>query len=682
MRFVYPEFLYALSLLAVPVIVHLFNFRRFKKVFFTNVRFLKEIKEETTTRSKLKHLLVLLMRLLAVTFLVLAFAQPFRPSDRSLATGGTKALSIYVDNSFSMESASREGSYLDEAKKRAREIALSGNPSDQYQLLTNDFEARHQRLLGREQFLAWIDEIRISPATRRLSDVIARQMDMLAASDARDKAAYCISDFQETQADLLKVRGDTTVRTYLVPVTVQPAGNVYIDSCWFTSPVVQADVPIELNARLVNASDQDVDNVQLKLLVNGVQKSLAGVSLASGASAVSHLTFTVTQPGIKKGELEITDHPIVFDNTWFFSFVLDENRKLASIDGGTASAALKALFAAEPYFRLTPTPMGRIDYSSLPESQAVFLNELPDIPSGLADELEKYVRGGGTVVVFPDTAFDPGSYNRFLTALDADTFTGLNTNPDKVDRLTTESPLFADVFERRQNPDDNLDLPVALQHFELSAGLRTTREVIMRLQGGSPFMCAYTAGEGTLYVFTVPPDPAFGNFTRHALFVPVVYRIALLSGTNQKLFYRLGDDEPVTAGGRMAGETVFHLVNRDMGVDVIPEVRPQGNQVRVVLHDAVREAGIYDLTLNGEPVSALAFNYDRAESSLHFLSREGIAEAIGRNASAHMQLIEPGAGDLTARLVSLHEGTRYWKICVALALLFLAAEVVLLRFWK
>ena len=84
MQFLYPTFLYALLALAIPIIIHLFFFRRFKKVYFTNVRFLKEIKEETSARQRLKNLLVLLMRLLAMAALVLAFAQPFLPQDLSL----------------------------------------------------------------------------------------------------------------------------------------------------------------------------------------------------------------------------------------------------------------------------------------------------------------------------------------------------------------------------------------------------------------------------------------------------------------------------------------------------------------------------------------------------------------------------------------------------------------------
>ena len=152
MQFIYPEFLFALSVLAIPIIIHLFNFRRFKKIYFTNVRFLKEIKQDTQSRSKLKHLLVLISRLLALTFLVFAFAQPFIPAKTNKVQSGTKRVSIYVDNTFSMDALGKNGSLLETAKKKAREIANAYKPSDEFQLLTSSFEGRHQRLVNRDEF--------------------------------------------------------------------------------------------------------------------------------------------------------------------------------------------------------------------------------------------------------------------------------------------------------------------------------------------------------------------------------------------------------------------------------------------------------------------------------------------------------------------------------------------------
>src|SRR5690348_11567661 len=114
MNFLYPGFLFALFAVAIPVIVHLFNFRRFKKVLFTNVRFLKEIKQDTRARSNLKHLLILISRILAVIFLVLAFAQPYIPSKNHAAMKERNKVSIYIDNSFSMDAVGRNGSLIEE----------------------------------------------------------------------------------------------------------------------------------------------------------------------------------------------------------------------------------------------------------------------------------------------------------------------------------------------------------------------------------------------------------------------------------------------------------------------------------------------------------------------------------------------------------------------------------------
>src|SRR5258706_15952530 len=113
MNFIYPGFLFALSALVIPVVIHLFNFRKFKKIYFTNVRFLREIKQDTQSRSKIKHLLILLSRILAVSFLVLAFAQPYIPATKGVVMSGIRAVSVYIDNSFSMDALGKNGSLME-----------------------------------------------------------------------------------------------------------------------------------------------------------------------------------------------------------------------------------------------------------------------------------------------------------------------------------------------------------------------------------------------------------------------------------------------------------------------------------------------------------------------------------------------------------------------------------------
>ena len=146
MKLLYPEFLWALIALSIPIIIHLFNFRKFTKVYFSNIELLKEVKLETKSKSRLKHLLILLIRLLLVTFLVFAFAQPYIPVENEKQHGDA-TVAVYIDNSHSMDTKGENGYLLDLAKEQAILIAEGYKATDRFQIITNDLEARHQRLV-------------------------------------------------------------------------------------------------------------------------------------------------------------------------------------------------------------------------------------------------------------------------------------------------------------------------------------------------------------------------------------------------------------------------------------------------------------------------------------------------------------------------------------------------------
>lgn len=683
MRFVNPGFLFALSLLVIPVIIHLFNFRRFKKIYFTNVRFLKSIKEETTSRSKIKHLLILMSRMLAVAFLVFAFAQPYLPvSEKSIVTNDN-AVSVYVDNSFSMEGITKEGTLLDEAKNKAREIALAYQPSVNFQLLTNDFEARHQRLVNREEFLDLLEQVKISPASKKLTEIISRQYDALNNSRSSQKAIYILSDYQKSSADLANLNPDTAITINLISLNIQQTDNIFIDSCWFSYPIIQINKPVELNVRVKNNSKNDVDNVPLKLVINGIQKSLAGVILKSNSTADLKLNFTLTQNGWQKGELSITDHPITFDDTWFFSFELKQNLLLLSVNEKTESTFIKSLFGNDNFFVLNNTNINQIDYSTLQRNNIVVLNELKEISSGFANELKKYISGGGTVIIFPDTAFEQNSYNQFLLSVNADIYNGINTNTDKIDQLSNESAIFQNVFDEKQKQNALIDLPVVLKHFEFAGSIRSNREVIMKLQGGSTFLSKFELGKGKIYLCAVPLQTSFSNFAKHAIFVPVLYKIALLSEREQKLFNIIGRESAYKADeNTISGEDIFHLVNSAKKFDIIPEQRSGANFIDLFFRDQVKESGNYDLLLKNKIAGVIAFNYDRKESMMQFYTKDEINQILSTNHLVNIKLIENTSKGLTAQLKEQNEGIKLWKWCIIMVLIFLAIEILLLKFMK
>jgi len=118
----------------------------------------------------------LLSRIGAVVGLVLAFAQPFIPNKDVEVKKGKKAVSLFVDNSFSMSSLSQDVPLLEKAKQRAREIVAAYSVEDEFQIITNDFEGRHQRLVGKEDAMSYIDEIEVTPAVKEISKTMTKNI--------------------------------------------------------------------------------------------------------------------------------------------------------------------------------------------------------------------------------------------------------------------------------------------------------------------------------------------------------------------------------------------------------------------------------------------------------------------------------------------------------------------------
>ena len=411
MNFLYPALLAGLALLAIPIIVHLFNFRRFKKVYFTNVRFLREIKEESTVKSRLKHLLVLASRILALSLIVLAFAQPFIPSNEKETITGTNAVSIYIDNSFSMEAKYDRQRLISLAENKAREIVKAYNNEDEFQILTNDFEVRHQRLITSEEFNGYVDEIEISPQVRELKDVMERQKEILNKSSAANKVVFIISDFQESITNL---EADSGFSVNLVRLQSTVEKNVFIDSCWLEMPVILLNKSNSLIVRLTNTGEQPIENSRLTLKINDQIKALTDFDIAANSTMTDTVKFSLPEPGNYKAELNIEDHPVVFDDSYFLTFRVDASAKILAINRQEPNKFIQALFADDEYFVLKNKEVNKLDYSEFQGYELIILNNLEIIPSGLAHQLDEYVKNGGGLVIFPGRAIDRSSYNDFL----------------------------------------------------------------------------------------------------------------------------------------------------------------------------------------------------------------------------------------------------------------------------
>ncbi|MEO1261452.1 MAG: BatA domain-containing protein [Bacteroidota bacterium] len=675
MQFVYPTFLYALAALAIPIIIHLFYFRRFKKVYFTNVRFLKEVKEETSARQKLRNLLVLLMRCLATAFLVFAFAQPFIPQDVEVTTG-TKAVSVFVDNSYSMDALSEEAKLVEKAKQRAKEIINAYSVEDRFQVLTNDFEGRHQRLVDKEEAIGLVEEIETSPAVRSLSQILARQLQAVNSGKAKNKEAYVISDFQQNITDLDNFQ-DTTMQINLVPLQAVQENNVSIDSAWFDAPVQMLNQPNPLIVKVKNWSNENADNVRLSVKYDGEVKPVGELSIPALSSVIDTVNISIRNTGWSEGELIITDYPVQFDDHYFFAYNVKEIINVLVINEQATDPRLEAAFKGIEYFRVTNQLSRNLDYSKFPAYQLIIANGLLNISSGLAFEMKQYVENGGNLLVFPGANANIASYQSFLQSVPANELQNFEPRERKVGDINTEEFIFKDVFENRSA---NLRLPVTKGNYRISNFTSRGEERLLTYRDGNTFLAKYKAEQGALYLCAAPLSEEYSDLSKNGeIFIPMLYKMAISSARKRPIAYTIGRDETIEADNVVrGGESVYKL--KGEAEEFIPQQRIVRSKVILGVQNQITDAGYYDLFLSQDSILAkYAFNYDRRESNLAYVPIGQLKD----DAPENMSVITRTQDDSIASIVSdRSRGVVLWRWCVVLALMALGGETLLLRFWK
>ncbi len=678
MQFLFPTFLFALTALVIPIIIHLFHFRRFQTIYFTNVRFLREVKNESANRRKLRDLLVLLARCLAVLFLVLAFVQPFI-SKNTNAQKGAKNISVYIDNSFSMNALSRDVSLLEKAKIKAREIVAAYHADDKFQILTNDFEGRHQRLVNKEEALTFIDEVKSSPNVQPIATVLNKQLSVLNTNQKpsvvnhQPSTIYCISDFQKNISDLLNFK-DSLTEVNLVPLEAVEQKNISIDSAWFEKPVQTLGQTAPLIVRVTNHSNDNVENVKLSFNLDAQEKPIGLLNLKAHATIDDTLKVSIMRTGWHGAELTITDYPIQFDDHYFFTFNVPSVIQVLLVSDGSSNRFLETGLGASKIFKMTNQTSNSLQYSDFPKYQMIVLNGLHNVSSGLSGELVQYIQNGGNVIVFPEIGIDAESYNNFTNAAKINGFGSFETALREVVSFNADEFIFNDVF---LNKSANLKLPSTTGNFKL---MNRSGENLMIYRDGSSFLTKNKIGKGNVYMCAAPLNDKYSNLVRTGeVFVPMLYKMAISSSKDKQNSLTIGKDDfiEVDTKNLLSGTNYKMKLGND---EFIPEQRLLAGRAILGVRGAIHTAGVYDVFTKPDSVLyKIGFNYDRRESVLEYLDKKSLQTYTRKNVKI---LDAYSEANFTHLVGENNQGIVLWRWCIALSLLFLLSEVLLLRFFR
>lgn len=685
MKFLYPFFLFALLAVSIPLIIHFFNFKRYKTVYFSNVNFLKAVKKDSRKKSQLKHILILISRILVVSFLVLAFSQPYIPLTERGKQRARQAVAIYIDNSFSMRLEGEKGILLEQARNKAIEIAASYRPGTKFMLLTNDFKPQHRYLLDKEQLTLQLGELKVSPNTvkfGRLLDFAKQQL--METGKKYDKTFYALSDFQKNNFDFANLQGDTTIWTYLLPFTSGKINNLYVDSCWFEVPGRKVNQAEKLFVHVINSSDEDYQNIPLRLHINDSLKAISNLNIGAGEEQTLELNFTNNSAGFQYGMVELDDYPLVYDNSYFVAYEVKSKVNVLGIfeDGDPSMNYFRALFMDDEFVNYEEATINNLQISRIKNKQSVFLINLKDISSGLSEELSNFVENAGSLAIFPHNEANLNSYNLLLSKLQANTITGKDTGTIKISGINYTDILFKDVFKKKE---EEAELPSVKNSFSFSKNNTVAETVLMTFRNEKNALTIHPSGNGKLYLFAFPANVENSSFLKHIIFVPSVYNIAMKSMSGQPISYPIEIQNRILLNRNKldAGNERIIFKKRNSNDEYLPDGKPVGaRMLQLNLSDFVQTAGHYELLSNSKTIEAVAYNYKRDESKPEFIPNEEIQSMILKKGLKHFRVIEETDDNFQETLQDLNSGKQLWQYFLILALLFIFCEALIIRLWK
>ncbi|HLP54528.1 MAG TPA: BatA domain-containing protein [Fluviicola sp.] len=683
MKWVYPEFLFALAVILIPLLIHLFHFKRYKTVFFSSLTFLKSVEQNQKNTRKLKYWLIFTARALAFSFLVFAFAQPFVPLKEESNKSGVNVIGIYIDNSFSMTRIGVTGELFSQSRELAKSIVQDAPRTAQFVLITNELSGSEKQTLTKAQFLEKIEKIKPTSLVRKAADVTNWWEQWLVDNKANDlriasSQLIYLSDFQKSTTGVLPKYKNW--ETMLYPVKLEPVnnGNLYIDSIWFATPVQKKEAKQTLYVRLRNEGETAVNTVDVNIRIGKIDRDVFADIPSNGSDTVE-LSYFNNEPGKIQGSVKVNDRQMNMDDSYYFSYDVRKQSNVLIIDGESAVSNINVVYGLDDFYKTSSVQQNQLTESNLQDKDLVVVNGCNQISANTTDLLMEFANDGGSILLFPGANTSIGGWNGLLSRLKLPALSQLQENGLTVRKINTKDPFFDGVFERKP---EQLNLPAVKKAFRLQSNSASESIDLLTFQSGNSFFVRGT-GKFNAYLSATSLDQTYSSFTSNQLFSTLLLRIGELSQRQAPYYLIIGEDGSYPIGQPRNAEQAVHLKKGD--IDFIPTVfkKRQTNFISVQGLEAIRqlESGNYSVVSGGEKLGALSINYNRSESRIQSLTEPEIMSTF-ENANIKTMDVRSTSGWTGASFLQLDQPITYWKWCVIFALIFLLTEMLIVYFWK
>jgi hypothetical protein len=688
MTFLNPAILFGMLAASIPIVLHFMNLRKLKKIEFSTLAFLKELQKTKIRKLKFKQWLLLLLRILIITFLVLAFA---RPTVKNISIGSSSAKTtavIIIDNTFSMSVVSSNGSYFNKAKQTAKSLLGNFQNGDEIAIipvsdLSND---THKPATNFSFVKKRIDEIQISLASKTLNEAVIKAGQILYESKNFNKEIYLLTDLQSG-----RISGDKNeivdlsslingARFYLIDLHDKDAVNLGVDDFYLNNQIFEKNKTINFSTVVHNYSNITVNNSVASLFINGKRSAQQSISIPANESTALNFETTLLDTGTIQASVEIEDDDINQDNKRFVSFYVPDNINLLILTNSRDDSKFVKLALANygnQSINISENTFEQIPSLNLSKFNAVFT-----IGSGNGANYEKlfdYLESGNSLVIMPDSKSSLKSMRDFLKSInipEPTSFIGKQNDAGtaaQFGKMNLRHPLFTDFFD--DNSKVQIESPDIYYYMRMNPG--TLGKIIIPMYDNSAFLSEFEIGNSKVLVYNTCPVLSCTNFPMKSLFAPLMNKslLYIISKTHGQQNIYAGQD--VTAN-------IFNSVNKQIKI-----INPNNTNDYVNTDSLINKkyldysktdlTGVYRFYSGDKLMDFSSVNCDPKESVVsHYSGKDfqNYLDEIGFDGK--LLSIKPG-DNFYKTIYQSRFGTELWKYFLILALLLALIEMFVAR---
>ncbi len=680
MHLQYPQFLWTLSLIIIPVILHLFNLQRHKTIYFSDLSLLKSIEIESRKKSKLKNLLLLLTRIFMIICIVIAFCQPFFNNNQNTPNTNSSEIGIYLDNSYSMSRSENNQSLFNEAKNDVLDLINLYNQETNFLITTNKKSLNKSYSLNKEQAIDFIQRTHLCGENLNLDQIFTIQKEQFKNKKIQN---YWFTDLQKNSFTPTSSL-DSSINTHvnLIFYENNSISNVSIDSIWFKENERKILVEDEIYVKVKNWSNSIVD-VQLKLVINEnelVTQKL--IKLNHFEEKEISIKYLLKKEGVKKGVIYINDanlNDVLYDDKMIFNYSTVDRYKVLYIydDSSYNKNAFSSLYKTIKEVEFNFLNINDGFSSSDLECNLLIFDELKQIPDNLSQNLRNQ-----HIIFIPSVTSEISikNSNRFLNNYNI-TLKKSKDNKSRLNENYIDKDFFKNVFKRIE---DNMDLPYFNSSLEVTSDIKL--KSILKYEDNKDFLVRATYNSNNLFLFTSSFQEKNSNISKHALFVPLMLKIKDYTSINQQIYVELPSIKPISISSEInqSGQLLISSDESDKKTNSFyPTIKSKNGTTFIHTENQIENDGHYNILFRDSIVKTFSVNYNRSESNLDFFSVKDFETSLKNNHLNQLfSLNEQFNKTQLKSIASLQLRKDYWIYFVVLALIFIILEIIIIKYYE